>query len=265
MKQTTISKSSPAASASKGSCSVSALVGRSEDMDLKMTGPTDIQKAEPQDKKHCKNATASDVQTSIEAAAPPAKKTTRVKGRPHTFSMDSEEQRSVIIKDLSGERTVYESNKPHKIRERSRKTGAEVWLSLPDSLLNKEGKRIVSDDPNLCFETMKKLLEAHPPEGDHPFYFVDDNGGPGIGITSISTCIDDNPTQSMAELIARYADLRHVPFTDTALACLSLYKKNGSVFTHYTCVNGIYRSESWSPTPIAFMKPPKKKRSQKNI
>lgn len=265
MKQATITEPSLTESAFNGNGQIPSPLCSSEDVDLKSTGLTAPQKTGSENKNHRKKASrTTNTQADSDTIVPPAKKATRVKGHTHEFRMDSEEQKAAILKDLRGERTVYESDKPHKVRERARKAGEEVWLSLPERILNRAGKSIVSDDPNLSFETMQKLLEAQPPEGHYPFYFVDDNGGPGIGITSISICIDDNPDQSMAELIARYAELRHVPFTDTALACLALYKKNGNMFVHYTYVGGIYRQEAWSPAPITSMKPPKKKSKQKN-
>lgn len=202
-------------------------------------------------------------ETAEDTVEVPPKKAGRVKGRAHKpHRMYKEDQQQKIVQDLLGERTVYNSPLPHKVRERTRKVGEDVWMALSPGILNPKGKEIVSSDPDLCFETMQKLLRVSPPKNECPFYFFDDDGSYGIGITTLSTCIDDNPDQTMAELIARYAEVRNVPFTDTALACLSLYRKLGGYFVNYYYHNGAYKIRPWHPTVAnmaADAMPPKKR------
>lgn len=140
------------------------------------------------------------------------------------------------------------------------KTGPTAWLSLPDELLNDEGKTIVTEDPNLSPDTLKRLIAAHPPIDGIEFLFGDsgDEDDTDIGLTSISMCINENVDSSMAELVARYAEMRTCPFTNTAIAVLDLYRRRG--LYRFVPDNNMYNPVEWHPKSQMFVKPPSKKK-----
>ena len=122
-----------------------------------------------------------------------------------------------------------------------------LWLQLPVRLLNERGKRVVSADPDLRKETMEALMRVHPPKGCYEFYFGNHDFESDVGATGLAMCIADNPLANMAELVARYAAMRKIPFTDTALAVLSDIKGK---------MSDMLPANAWavwnSTTPMAF-------------
>ena len=137
-----------------------------------------------------------------------------------------------------------------------------LWLQLPARLLNVRGKRVVSADPDLRKETMEALMWVHPPKGCYEFYFGNKDFESDVGVTALALCIDDNPLANMAELVARYAAMRKIPFTDTALAVLKQYHTYGLFyyvrknFRHYPI------KRRWFPNEAAIVLPPRKRGSQ---
>ena len=101
------------------------------------------------------------------------------------------------------------------------------WQRLPARLLNDRGKRIVNADPDLREDTVSALLCVHPPKGTFQFYFGN-NDDCDVGAVGLALCIGDNLQATMAELVARYAAMRKVPFTDTALAVLDQYHRQSA-------------------------------------
>lgn len=150
-------------------------------------------------------------------------------------------------------------------------TGPEVWLSMPENLLNKDAKALLNADPNLTRETMARLLQAQPITHEAKFYFglddKDDANKDDIGVTLLSICINENLSQSMAELVARYATARKLPFTETAVGVLKLYYRQKECFVRFKQVNGMYVSERWRPheVPIAIKPPSKNRRAEEVV
>lgn len=141
--------------------------------------------------------------------------------------------------------------------------GPEVWLSMPEHLLNKEAKAVLNEDPNMTRETMAKLLQVQPIVKDVQFYFGHDSET-DVGIALLSICINENLSQSMAELIARYATARNIPFTEAATGVLRLYYSHKKQFIRYVNEGGGYASKIWSPKEVSIaVMPPSKKRAKR--
>lgn len=138
------------------------------------------------------------------------------------------------------------------------------WMRLPVSMLNERGKEIVSRDPDLSRQTIELLKTVHPPENKYKFYFGED-GDTDVGLAALSMCVGDNVSASMAELVARYADLRHIPFVDTAIAVIHLHETTGIV--HYDHSNGFGETikRIWKPSSRTFNVPPPKKRRENKV
>lgn len=138
--------------------------------------------------------------------------------------------------------------------------GANVWMKLRADLLSKEGKEIVSADPDLSEETIRALLALLPEDRPkYEFYFYDDDEF-DTGLTLVSSCIKDNLDASMAELVARYADMRRVPFAIAAEALNKLRKTKG--LTYFKKIDDTrYTKVKWEPkSMVQYEKPPAKRR-----
>lgn len=92
-------------------------------------------------------------------------------------------------------------------------------MHLPKKLMPIEAKRIVTKDPKLTPPTMEKLKELQPPIGKYEFHFGL-NGDTDSSVVGLSMCIADNENAPIGEVVARYSELRKIPFTDTAIAIL---------------------------------------------
>lgn len=133
-----------------------------------------------------------------------------------------------------------------------------LWLQLPVRLLNERGKRVVSADPDLRKETMEALMRVHPPKGCYEFYFGNHDFESDVGATGLAMCIADNPLANMAELVARYAVMRKIPFTDTALAVLEQYHTYGLFYYVRKNFRNYPVKRKWFPNEAAIVLPPRK-------
>ena len=110
--------------------------------------------------------------------------------------------------------------------------GPNSWLNLSTSLLSKEGKAIVTSDPDIQCGTIAALQALEPTNMDeYPFYFSDDEKESDIGMATLSMCIRENPYATMAELVARYSDARNVPYAHVATVLNEIRRSTG--FTMY--------------------------------
>lgn len=139
----------------------------------------------------------------------------------------------------------------------------ETWNELGDDLLSKEGKRIVSEDPDLKEETIQRLRETeHPKKNKRVFYFNEANGR-NIGLAALSMCIKANPYACMGELVARYSAMRKIPYIYTAEALNDLRKENDgfTVFTK-THHSKLVQANLWRPSVVNVKRvmPPKKRK-----
>lgn len=132
------------------------------------------------------------------------------------------------------------------------------WQRLPTRLLNERGKRIVNADPDLREETVSALLRVHPPKGTYRFYFGN-NDDCDVGAVGLALCIGDNLQATMAELVARYAAMRKVPFTDTALAVLEQYHNRGLFYYEHRKDKDHPVLRRWDPNDVGIIAPPPKK------
>lgn len=142
--------------------------------------------------------------------------------------------------------------------------GPNSWLNLPNSLLSSKGKSLVTADPDLGDETLQMLrdLEKTPYEKYCPFYFSDEEKSSDIGMATLSMCIQENQYATMAELVARYADLRNVPYAHVAIYLSEVRKKTGFIMFVRKRTDNTFQAVPWSPTVIpsfASMLPPPKR------
>jgi len=136
--------------------------------------------------------------------------------------------------------------------------GPETWMKLSRQLLCAEGKDIVSADPDLTEATITQLKEVYNNQLRNCHFYFGEEKNSDIGIAALSMCIRDNPSSTMAELIARYADLRGTPFLETALAVLRYKEEHG--LSYYENRSRAIVSVSWVPeSSISYIKPPRKK------
>lgn len=124
--------------------------------------------------------------------------------------------------------------------------GEETWQCLGDDVLSKQGKVLVSEDPDLSIETLRRLaLLQDGTMVEIPFTFGagDPDKDNDIGIALLSTCIKDNLSATWAELIARYAAIRRYPFLETAIALKALDEQRGL----YYFADGTQLPTLWHP------------------
>lgn len=127
------------------------------------------------------------------------------------------------------------------------KSGPKLWVTLSSDMLSEDGKIIVSMDPDLGTETLHRLQRTEPQtKRQYKFSFgIDDVGEGTAGLANLSSCIKDNLNQTMAELVARYAMIRDMPFLVTATALDKLRNTHG--FIYYSSAESGFRPISWQP------------------
>lgn len=127
-------------------------------------------------------------------------------------------------------------------------TGESTWTSLGEEILSNRGKMIVSEDPDLTIDTIRRLLMLQNGDlFDVPFSFGnpdDDESEENIGLALLSSCIKDNKDATWAEIVARYAAIRRCPFLETAIALKRLEKESGGLFYYET---GTKMKTKWWP------------------
>lgn len=112
---------------------------------------------------------------------------------------------------------------------------APKWEQLSVKLLSNKGKALVSEDPNLNELTLAALKETEEELVEraggctHRFYLDANEDGSNISATLIASCINDNVYACMAELVARYAELRRMTFYETACKLCQL-RDAGSLY-----------------------------------
>lgn len=130
--------------------------------------------------------------------------------------------------------------------------GPDTWMKLGDGVLSKQGKELVSEDPDLSKETLHRLsLLQHCELADIPFTFdidKDNQTGNDIGLALLSSCIKDNPTATWAEITARYSAIRRYPFLETAIALKALAKEEGLFYY----AEGTKIPTPWHPRKCRF-------------
>ena len=142
--------------------------------------------------------------------------------------------------------------------------GPNSWLNLSGSLLTKEGKAIVTSDPDIQRGTIEALQALEPTNMDeYPFYFSDDEKESDIGMATLSMCIRENPYATMAELVARYSDARNVPYAHVATVLNEIRRSTG--FTMYLRNRGdnTFQAVQWTPAKVpanmTLLPPPKRR------
>lgn len=128
-----------------------------------------------------------------------------------------------------------------------------LWEQLSKKLLSREGMDLVDADPNLTARTIlalqkteQSILDESCKNGGYKWYFSLNEDGSDTSAALLASCINDNPLACMAELVARYASLRNMPFY-TVAAKLCQLRDNGCLYRlndrpPYTYI-------PWFPTP----------------
>lgn len=133
-----------------------------------------------------------------------------------------------------------------------RTEGRKVWERMERGLISKYEKSLVAADQDLCEATLEKMVEARGgPEG---LKKIDWHwGGPDsdpkddssdIGWATLSYCIKQDRNATWAEIVARYALLRRLPFLEVALGLRELQAKDGLCYFDDTTQEPI----KWSPS-----------------
>lgn len=142
--------------------------------------------------------------------------------------------------------------------------GPNSWLNLSTNLLSKEGKTLVTADPDIQRGTLAALQELEKTDiDDYPFYFSEDEKDSDIGMATLSMCIRENPYATMAELVARYSDARNVPYAHVATVLTDIRRNTG--FTMYLRNRGdnTFQAVAWSPAKVpnnmTLLPPPKRR------
>lgn len=125
---------------------------------------------------------------------------------------------------------------------------SDSWNLLNSSILSEEGKRIVSEDPDLGKKTVQKLLALGKDESEGAYLYLEEEECgeklSSIGLAVISICIKANQYATWAEFAARVAVTYRFPFLATVLA-LQEYMKRHGYFTMYK--NGTQVPMQWLP------------------
>lgn len=125
---------------------------------------------------------------------------------------------------------------------------SETWNLLNPSILSEQGKKIVSEDPNLSDKTMKKLLDLNDGVvGTINLYIDEDDAGERLSSVAralVSTCIKDNLFATWAEFTARIASIYRFPFLEVAIA-LKAYKSKHGAFVYFQ--DGTCYPIQWEP------------------
>ncbi len=117
-----------------------------------------------------------------------------------------------------------------------------------------------------CIDNYEEGLRRHSGEliiSRDLFHF--DYGADDIGITMLSMCIDENKTACLAELVARYATARSMPFSAVAREIANHNNRFGlnqhvwsTTDSGGKCVDLV----PWYPTKLEVVVPPRKKKKK---
>lgn len=146
--------------------------------------------------------------------------------------------------------------------------GANSWLNLPNTILSAQGKELVTRDSDLTDATLNALraLEPTSPDQFGPYFFSDDDNDKSsdIGMATLSMCIRENLHATMAEIVARYADLRRIPYAHVATVLTEMRRTTGFTMFVRNRTDNTFQAVPWSPEVIPAdmsMLPPKKRKS----
>ena len=171
------------------------------------------------------------------------------------LTLGCEEEQQLSANRSAG--TSKPKKKRHGRRERQYKLlYSAAYLELAPNILSSEGKKIVSKDPNLSKETIKKLLALQGGTlTDVSFNF----GLPGwgedndVGCALLSSCIKDNFQSTWAELVGRYADMRKKPFLEIAIGLKRFHEEQW--LAYYNQKHELVR---WAPVIVEVDDEPEK-------
>lgn len=142
--------------------------------------------------------------------------------------------------------------------------GAASWMNLPPSILSQKGKDLVTRDPDLSAETIQSLCELEKTGlEEFPFYFSSDEKSSDIGMATLSMCIRENTFATMAEVVARYADMRNIPYAHAAFVLNAIRRRYGFTVYLRNRTDNTYRAMRWEPAElperVSVLPPPKRR------
>ena len=161
------------------------------------------------------------------------------------------------------------------IPERGQKySRANNKLTLPKNAnISRKGRHLIEHEPNVEDDTLAALIELDReriPENiskrlkglskaETANYAFCERGE--IGLTHLSMCISEDKDQSLAELIARYAEERRIPFVLGAIYIKALISQR-DLFYYNISYDG-YKKVRWQPqlryVPPEAKEPPEKR------
>lgn len=142
-----------------------------------------------------------------------------------------------------GDGRIHKNGVYKGVTDQRRLRGKELWEKLDDRILSKEGKALVTADPNLTPVTLNRLFQLQGGKltdictffGEAPPASEEGEKEPktareakleksDVGLAMLSCCIKDNLDATWAEICARYAATRRLPFLEIAIKLKELDK-----------------------------------------
>ena len=138
------------------------------------------------------------------------------------------------------------------------------WDVPMKSILSKNGKKIISQDPNLSKNTLEMLLETEESMCKHNAFqralnedrqklvneeFYDNNA---CGFAHLALCVKECIGKSFAELIDVFAEERDIPFILAALYIIALRDIEGLSWIKFDSTRG-YLKVNWEPANIVVI------------
>lgn len=166
------------------------------------------------------------------------------------------------------------------ILDRQKFESASKRVKYPKRLnITDAGRAAIEADPNLDDHTMSLLWDTEWPllseqeaqviETLAPQELVDSIflNNDETGLAHLTQCISEDHDQSLAELVARYAMERQIPFFAGAWYIKALMMRQGLFYYQYSVTRDLHR-KSWTPKekyfpPAPIVPPAKPKRKRK--
>jgi len=147
-------------------------------------------------------------------------------------------------------------------------SGVILWPLPSNAVISTKGRKIVGRDPNISSATLKSLLvseSAYISDALHERLltstprqiaqeeFIDTYE---LGATHLALCIEQDPAQTKADLIANYSDDRRLPFVVGAIYIDAYLRYFKPFYYSFYPQDGYLRTE-WKPRKI-YMQPKNK-------
>lgn len=135
---------------------------------------------------------------------------------------------------MTGETPTWKAAFSGSLSRLWRTEGKLSWERLGDGLISPYERSLVAADQNLCDSTVQRMVEARNGETKREikWHFGEPEAGKrnsndDIGWAALSYCIKQDRNATWAEIVARYALLRRIPYIDAALCLKQIHKEQG--------------------------------------